>query len=101
MYLNLKSRNHEKILNKSILVILVFIATNAFISCDWFPSKKENETLIAAANNIIVLKKNKKITYQKPIVFVVGFDKGTETFYSDARTYFKEKELHVIDGQYS
>jgi predicted FMN-binding regulatory protein PaiB len=58
MYLNLKSRNHEKILNKSVLVILVFIATNAFISCDWFPSKKE--TLIAAANNIIVLKKNKK-----------------------------------------
>ena len=91
----------KKFLTKSVLVILVFIATNAIISYDWFPSKKKNETLIAAANNIIVLKKNKKITYQKPIVFIAGFDKGTEIFYSDARTYFKEKGLHIIDGQYS
>jgi hypothetical protein len=47
------------------------------------------------------LKKNKKITCQKPLVFIAGFDKETATFYSNTRTYFKEKGLQVIDRQYS
>jgi hypothetical protein len=91
----------KKSLTKSVFVTAALLVINSLISCDSFVSKKENETLIVAGNDIIVLKKNKKITYQKPIVFIAGFDKGTETFYSNARTYFKEKGLHVIDGQYS
>jgi hypothetical protein len=91
----------KKFLTKSVFVIVVFIAINAFRSCDSFPSKKGNKTLIVADISIPVSKKSKKIAYQKPIVFIAGFDKGTETFYSNARTYFKEKGLHVIEGKYS
>ena len=87
-------------LKKSVFVIGVFLATNSFISCDSSKSKKEIKTIAIAQKNDskteIV-----KISARNPIVFIAGFDKGNETFYSNARTYFQEKGLQVIDGQYS
>lgn len=91
----------KKFLTKSVFVTTVFLAASTFISCDTFVSKKQDEILIVADKSTPVSKIDKKIVYQKPIVFIAGFDKGTETFYSNARSYFKEKGLHVIEGQYS
>ncbi|TXD49077.1 hypothetical protein [Polaribacter sp. IC073] len=87
----------KKFLKKTAVVSAVFIATSTFIGCGSSASKKGNETAIIVEKASI----SKEITYQKPVVFIAGFDKGNETFYSNARTYFQEKGLKVIDGKYS
>lgn len=84
----------------SVFLVTSILATNAFISCD-ANTVKETKPVIVAENTLPIPQKVKEIVYQKPIVFIAGFDKGNETFYSNARTYFKEKGLKVIDGQYS
>lgn len=88
-------------LKKSVFVSAIFLATAAFISCD--SETVKNETEIATVSEITepIPIEIKELTYKKPIVFIAGFDKGSETFYSDARNYFIEKGLKVIDGQYS
>lgn len=91
----------KKILKTSVLIAASILASSTFISCDSSSEKKETASIEIAENNNLILKEVKEITYQKPIVFIAGFDKGNETFYSDARTYFNEKGLKVIDGQYS
>ncbi|MDX6746108.1 hypothetical protein SHK09_04830 [Polaribacter sp. PL03] len=88
-------------LKQTVLVSAVFLATSAFISCNTSATKTGNETTIIADNSIPISTDYKEIIYQKPIVFIAGFDKGNETFYSNARTYFQEKGLKVIDGKYS
>lgn len=85
----------------SVFLVASILATNAFISCDRETSQKEKKPIIVAENTLPIPKEVKEIVYQKPIVFIAGFDKGNQTFYSNARTYFKEKGLKVIDGQYS
>lgn len=91
----------RKILKTSVFIAASILASSTFISCDSSSEKKETATIEIAENNNLILDEVKEITYQKPIVFIAGFDKGNETFYSDARTYFNEKGLKVIDGQYS
>tara|TARA_R110002049_G_scaffold25354_2_gene89154 strand:- start:8769 stop:9860 length:1092 start_codon:yes stop_codon:yes gene_type:complete len=88
-------------LKKTVFVSAILLATSAFISCDSATQKTDNDSAIIADNSIPISQDVKEIIYQKPIVFIAGFDKGNETFYSNARTYFKEKGLKVIDGQYS
>lgn len=88
-------------LKKSAFVTAVFLASSAFVSCDSPATKNKKETVIVADNVIPILEDIKETVYQKPIVFIAGFDNGTETFYFDARSYFEEKGLKIIDGQYS
>ncbi|KGL63206.1 hypothetical protein [Polaribacter sp. Hel1_85] len=89
-------------LKKSVFVSGLIILSSTFISCDNNEVKKEKEVIIIADNAISNDKEtNIEITSRKPIVFIAGFDKGDETFYSNARIYFQEKGLKVIDGQYS
>lgn len=84
-----------------VFVTAVFLATSIFMSCNLSTKKTGNEPLAIADNSIPIKEEIKEIIYQKPIVFIAGFDKGNESFYSNARTYFNEKGLKVIDGQYS
>ena len=87
-------------LKKLFFAASLVLLSSSFISCDNNQIKKEKGTFVLAENiktdNIAI-----KVTARKPIVFIAGFDKGNETFYSNARTYFQEKGLKVIDGQYS
>ncbi len=89
----------KAILKKSVFVASVILATSSFISCNKIKEKK----VIKIANNSTPIKNKTevKLEIRKPIVFIAGFDKGNETFYSNARNYFKEKNLDIIDGQYS
>jgi hypothetical protein len=88
-------------LKQLVFATTVFLATSAFISCDSFASKVGNETEIIAGKNIPIIEEVKEIVYQKPIVFIAGFDKGNDTFYANARNYFIENKVKVIDGKYS
>jgi hypothetical protein len=88
-------------LKKTVFVFTVLLATSAFVSCDSLATKNKKAPLIVAEFVTPILEDIKEIIYQKPIVFIAGFDKGTETFYGNARNYFEEKGLKIIEGQYS
>ena len=85
------------LLEKSIVVSFIILITSAFNSCNTRVIEDESEVTVIEnlAENI------KEITYQEPVVFIAGFDKGNDTFYADARSYFKNAGLKVIDGKYS
>ena len=90
----------KTLLKKSVLVASLILLSSPFISCDNNEIKKETTTV--ADNNIPVENEIAlKTVARKPIVFIAGFDKGNETFYSNARLYFQEKGVQIIDGQYS
>ena len=91
----------KKFLKKSVFVSLVFLTTSAFISCDSLDSKEGTETNIVAINKLPTQENLKEVIPQKPIVFIAGFDQDNETFYANARTYFIEEEVTIIDGKYS
>ncbi|QTD38240.1 hypothetical protein JL193_02735 [Polaribacter batillariae] len=92
----------ETLSKKLIMVASVICALTLCLRCDNPKAKKKNQTKVVAKNISAETKtKEKAVTYRKPIVFIAGFDKGNETFYTAARNYFKEKGLQVIDGQYS
>ncbi|WP_439128240.1 hypothetical protein [Polaribacter sp.] len=91
----------KTIFRNTVFAIATIVSTSLFVNCDSSSSKKAKPTAVVVKNNIPAKKVIKEVTYQKPIVFIAGFDKGNETFYSKARNYFKEKGLKVIDGQYS
>ncbi len=89
-------------LKKSVFVTGLIVLSSPFISCDKKEIKTEKKPIIVAES---IFPKEEKVEVnietRSPIVFIAGFDKGNETFYANARTYFKEKGLKVIDGQYS
>lgn len=86
-------------LKKSVFVVVLIVLSSPFISCETAEIKPEKKAIVVADN--IDSKEEIKVVSRKPIVFIAGFDKGNETFYSNARTYFQEKGLKIIDGQYS
>ncbi|WP_435415223.1 hypothetical protein [Polaribacter aestuariivivens] len=91
----------KTLLKKSAILFSFIIALTLCLQCDNPETKKESNTKVIAENSTPISEEVKEIVYQKPIVFIAGFDKGNETFYSTARKYFKEKGLKVVDGQYS
>jgi hypothetical protein len=91
----------KKFLTKLVFVAVLFLTTSTFFSCDSSPSKKENKTTIIADKKIPITAGIKEISYQEPIVFIAGYDEGSDHFYSNARTYFEEKGIRIVDGKYS
>jgi hypothetical protein len=38
---------------------------------------------------------------ERSVVFITGFDKGSKTYFSDARAFFKEKDTEIVETAYS
>lgn len=38
---------------------------------------------------------------KRSVVFITGFDKGTNTFYTDAKTYFEDQNVEIVETAYS
>lgn len=86
---------------KSFVVASLFLASIVFVNCN----KKEVKPVVVKKKIAQVIpssaKAQENITHRKPIAFIAGFDTSNSTFYANARTYFQEKGIKVIDGQYS
>ena len=92
----------KTILKKSVFAAGIILLSSPFISCDNKKIIKENKAVILANNVTPIAKESTvKVTSRAPIVFIAGFDVGDETYYANARSYFEEKNIKIIDGQYS
>lgn len=91
----------NKVFKKSVFAAALILTSSIFINCDRKSSIKKNETatLIVEANSESVVKEN--VETRNPIVFITGFDKGEDNFYTNARAYFKEQNFEIIEDQYS
>ena len=91
----------RKIIQKTVFVAATLLATLAFVSCNSSEEKKVEKIAIVTKTSVPIPTEIKEVIYQKPIVFITGFDTKNDTFYLNARTYFEEKGYKIIEGQYS
>lgn len=91
----------KNIVKKVAFISGLILISSPFISCNKNELKPESIKASATTHKALALHTSKKVIARAPIVFIAGFDTGNETYYSNARNYFKEKGLKVVDGQYS
>lgn len=91
----------NKAFRKSVLATALILTSSIFINCDKKAKINDNKTKIAVIENTLEHTVKEEIEVRKPIVFITGFDKGEETFYNNARMYFKEKEFNIVEDKYS
>lgn len=91
----------NKVFKKSVFAAAIILTSSIFINCDRTATPKENKATTLAIDNSIDYTVKKEVITRNPLVFITGFDKGDETFYNDARDYFKEKQFEIVENQYS
>ena len=82
----------------ALLSLVLLIGT--FTSCKNTSKSTENE-VTTVAENTSEFENTTTLEARKPIVFITGYDKGGNKFYSNARNYFKNKEYQIVDETYS
>ncbi len=91
----------KKVFKNSAVLAAIILTSSVFISCDKASIIKKNKVTSLVLENHLEPIAKEKITARKPLVFITGFDKGNETFYNNARAYFKQKQYDIVEDQYS
>ncbi len=91
----------RNVIRKTSVAFATLVILGIFASCD-NRAKKETKQVaetveISAFDNAQL----EDVATQEPIVFITGIDKSNSDFYKNARTYFKEKNLKIVEGAYS
>lgn len=91
----------KTIFKLSVLGVALVLSTSMFINCDKSKGKKNEVATVEVTSTTEekVTEKNYKV--RKPLVFITGYDKGSETYYDNARSYFQSQNMEIIEGQYS
>jgi hypothetical protein len=91
----------NKVFKKTVFAAAIILTSSIFINCNRTATIKKNETasLITEKNLEHTVKEELKV--RKPVVFITGYDKGNETYYNNARLYFKEKKFEIVEDKYS
>ncbi len=76
-------------MNKYGIIVLVCILLQGCKK----PFSKSSETALASPFKIEKL--------QESIIFIAGFDEGDNTYYTNAKRYFTNKEMQIVEGLYS
>lgn len=91
----------NSVLKKSVLATTLILTSSFLMNCEKSDSTTNEDSKEIITKNIIDSFVNEPITTRDPLVFITGFDKGNETFYYNARAFFKEKNYNVVEDQYS
>ncbi len=89
----------KNIIKKAGIILTVVLLIGQFTSCK--KSVKETTPLAIHLENQQEKETLEVLKLRKPIVFITGIDKGENLFYINARSYFKEKNIQIIEGAYS
>lgn len=88
------------VFKKSVFASAIIITASFFTACNSSSENQQKEEIAIVENNsenII----GKNIVTREPVVFITGYDKVEETYYNNARAYFKERRVEVVEDQYS
>ena len=90
----------KNFVEKTAILMCIILLSYCYTSCN--NGKTTNNKVVRfdekiAKNEVEI----KTLKTSEPIVFITGFDKGKETFYNDARNYFKDLDYKIIEDQYS
>tara|TARA_R110001592_G_scaffold63542_3_gene194508 strand:- start:718 stop:1809 length:1092 start_codon:yes stop_codon:yes gene_type:complete len=91
----------NKVFRKSVFAAAIILTSSVFINCDRTSTIKKNETATSVIQSNLNSNVLEEVITRKPLVFITGFDKGDETYYNNARAYFKEQEFEIVEDQYS
>ena len=89
---------------KSVLASVLIVGASMLINCDSkTKSNSDKEKLPVALQHEVITEEisKKEVALRKPVVFITGYDSANETYYNDARTYFKKQNYQVVEEQYS
>lgn len=91
----------NNVFRKSVFVSAIILTSSFFIACNSSSEKNNNKEASVLDNKIQKTTIDDDIVLREPVVFITGYDKGEETFYKNARAYFKERKVEVVEEQYS
>ena len=91
----------KTLLKNSLALTTILISSTIFISCNHKKVKQESSEVIVTSKNEINFDIVQEKETRKPIVFITGFDKGKETYYQNARSFFKDEQFEIVEDQYS
>ena len=85
----------------SVLGVALAISTSMFVNCDNANTKRQPVAIVETPEETIELNSKEEVSVRNPLVFITGFDKGSETYYNNARAYFRSQNMEIVEGQYS
>ncbi len=85
----------------SALATAFILTSSLFVNCDKKTVIKEIKENTLALETTIDYNVKEKVATRNPIVFITGYDKGYETYYNNARSFFKNKQFEIVEDQYS
>ncbi len=91
----------KNIIKKAGTILTVVLLIGQFTSCKKTTTKSGNIAMIQEKEISAHTKKRKAVVYQKPVVFLTGYDKNNDSFYTNARTYFFDKKYQIVNEAYS
>jgi hypothetical protein len=91
----------NKVFKQTVVAAVIILTSSVFINCNNTATIKKDEVVTLALEDNLDHTVKEEITTRKPIVFITGYDKGNETFYNNARAYFKEQQFEIVEDKYS
>jgi hypothetical protein len=91
----------KTVLQKTVFATALVLTSSLFINCDEKLPTTNDDLKNIVAEKIIDYNVKEAVITRNPIVFITGYDKGNETFYKNARSFFKEKQIEIVEDQYS
>jgi hypothetical protein len=91
----------NSVFRKSVLATAFILTATLFVNCDKKIAIKEIKANTLALETSLNYNVKEEVITRKPLVFITGFDKGNDSYYDNARTYFEEKQFQIVEDQYS
>lgn len=91
----------NSVFKNSVFATAIVLTSTLFVNCDKKSLPVENKSSDLVLNSNIDFNLEKEVLTRSPLVFITGYDKGYETYYNNARSFFKEKQYNIVEDQYS
>lgn len=75
---------------KPLFLIAILTVTISFFNCKQNSKKQQKEEPKLVSTKDVV-------NYNEPIVILTGYDKGNERYFSNAKTYFENNNINIVE----
>lgn len=90
----------KKVFKPLVLATTFILTLSLLINCNKKETQESSEVIVTSKNEINFDLIEERET-RNPVVFITGIDNKKETYYQNARNFFKEQQFEVVEDQYS